>query len=80
MGTRYISDAAPVKAEPKARASVNMPKGCKMKGDMNLAECEIGKNITLTITGKVMGMNQDEYGKRLEIEPSSVSYGKEKDA
>lgn len=57
--------------------SMNMSFGSKSKNmPMN---CKLGEKVTLTVTGEITSLREDEYGKSLGMEITGVEkYAKEK--
>lgn len=70
------ASAAPLKMDkmkdykPKDRANFNFQGPAP--------ECRLGDQITVTVTGKVTSLRQDEYGKSLELEMTGMKKYEEK--
>lgn len=60
----------PVKMEkPQARVSLNFPKGTESPSFQGM---DVKQVVTLRVTGTVIGIRADEYGRNLEIRPQDV--------
>ena len=58
------------KMEKKSTIRVDVPKGSKGKMDMN--GMEMGKEMSMICKGKITRMSEDEFGKGMEMEMSSM--------
>ena len=58
------------KMERKSTIRVDVPKGSK--GKMDMKGMEMGKEMSIICKGKITRMLEDEYGKSMEMEMSSM--------
>lgn len=73
---KHSTGAEMPKMERKATVRVDVPKESKAKMDMK--GMEMGKEMSMMCTGKISRMTDDEMGKSMEIEMSSMKMmGKE---
>ena len=58
------------KMERKSTVHIDVPKGSK--GKMEMKGIQMGKDISMICRGKVTRMSEDEFGKGMEMEMSSM--------
>ncbi len=58
------------KMERKSTVRIDVPKGSK--GKMEMKGIQMGKDISMICRGKVTRMSEDEFGKGMEMDMSSM--------